>query len=930
MAYNPFSSFRKYQKFWMASILLLCMVTFVLCTGSQGDLSSILVNMFSSRHGTVYAKLDGRSIYHQEFDALKQQRNVANEFMLRAARSSLTKAENILKQETEKGAAGKEGQARKAMMTRLMLVQKDLQIRLLRPRYFDGGVKLEELADFLMWRDIADKLGIELSPETLQEMVFVEVLGRIPLGGNNSAPLFDGYDFRQIQRELHRGFQNVTEAAILQAVKDEFRVRLAQLALMTAQPEALTNPLRGQANEAGHSSAQALLKFKVTVPPMAMSLNQVIPLVDQVRAPLTPLQMWDIYKQKRADYDIAIVPIHVDKFLDQIREPSESELKLFFDENKKTPYDPSAATPGFMIPAQVKVAWIAGDPNSKYYQGLAQTVSQLEMAPPVGWSPAYPALVAAVRYGAGAAAFEVSMARNYEAQKKSIRRQFLADAPITEASLPVLLAHVSKPTPDAVASLIAAAACTDAFAACPVAYRARQYRVHGKELAPLAAAEDRARIDFAAQLAGLSAAPCPLTPLGLLGREEYQERFLPLGAVFSELKKDRESLLAHNWVDVNMIAVKERLEQLQGKETAMNIALRGNQDVQGFIKKYGLEHNETKEFRSPFNIEKAPELAPLRESFDKYRFEVNSIEGRAGKQERLKEGDFPRLFFDNGEPFSVAGGRYIARPWPPTVEVKSDSPNAPVKTIPLFDSAEKPFLFWKIDDKDSRTPDSVQEVRKKVVLAWKMKKAREKFAVQEAAKVAQEIIDSPKKAGVPFGIAVRAEALKLQTSPIYLNNVSDMVPEHEQFTRIYHEFTLPKDMFTYPREDMAKQLLALTKLGKGEKPLKTGYTELDNLNEKLSKEKDFHQIQVLTNKPQDTFYVAVVTAAIGANKMDFAMSLKKSSGFGETDVFVQLAHDEAAKEFRRALTAQLRQQTGYEILADAEARKSFDAIQSAN
>ena len=120
-----------------------------------------------------------------------------------------------------------------------------------------------------------------------------------------------------------------------------------------------------------------------------------------------------------------------------------------------------------------------------------------------------------------------------------------------------------------------------------------------------------------------------------------------------------------------MIAVKERLERLQGKETAMNIALNGTDETEGFIKKYGLEHGANKEFRSPFNIEKDAALAPLLESFEKYRVQVNLAEGRAGKEEHLKEGDFQRLFFDNGEPFSAAGGRYIARPWPPVMEVKS-------------------------------------------------------------------------------------------------------------------------------------------------------------------------------------------------------------------------------------------------------------------
>ena len=46
MAFNPFTTFRKYQKIWMATILLLCMLTFVLCTGAAGRPERILLRLF--------------------------------------------------------------------------------------------------------------------------------------------------------------------------------------------------------------------------------------------------------------------------------------------------------------------------------------------------------------------------------------------------------------------------------------------------------------------------------------------------------------------------------------------------------------------------------------------------------------------------------------------------------------------------------------------------------------------------------------------------------------------------------------------------------------------------------------------------------------------------------------------------------------------
>ena len=36
MAFHPLRTFQKNRRFWMAAILLMCMATFVLCTGIQG------------------------------------------------------------------------------------------------------------------------------------------------------------------------------------------------------------------------------------------------------------------------------------------------------------------------------------------------------------------------------------------------------------------------------------------------------------------------------------------------------------------------------------------------------------------------------------------------------------------------------------------------------------------------------------------------------------------------------------------------------------------------------------------------------------------------------------------------------------------------------------------------------------------------------
>ena len=73
MAFNPFVSFRKNQKIWMPLILLMTMVTFVLCSGTRGDLSDIFLKWFGGHEGSPIAKVGGRNVYRKDLDELKEQ-----------------------------------------------------------------------------------------------------------------------------------------------------------------------------------------------------------------------------------------------------------------------------------------------------------------------------------------------------------------------------------------------------------------------------------------------------------------------------------------------------------------------------------------------------------------------------------------------------------------------------------------------------------------------------------------------------------------------------------------------------------------------------------------------------------------------------------------------------------------------------------------
>src|SRR5262249_9016117 len=150
-------------------------LTFVLCTGTRGDLADWLLRVIGGRHGKVYAKLDGRSIYYEDFEKLKIQRSMINDFMQEANKIVLGRIDQYMKDDTVKLDAAH----RKVMLARLAAVDADLKVRKSRKNYFETGTKLDELVDFMIWKKLADKLDVQLVDETIKFMFDKEVFARV-------------------------------------------------------------------------------------------------------------------------------------------------------------------------------------------------------------------------------------------------------------------------------------------------------------------------------------------------------------------------------------------------------------------------------------------------------------------------------------------------------------------------------------------------------------------------------------------------------------------------------------------------------------------------------------------------------------------------------------------------------------------------------
>jgi hypothetical protein len=80
MAFNPFITFQRNKRFWMAAILIICMITFVFL-GFRGGLDDRIKNWGRASQNMV--QIGGRNYTSQDLHDLKTQRNLANSLMLR-------------------------------------------------------------------------------------------------------------------------------------------------------------------------------------------------------------------------------------------------------------------------------------------------------------------------------------------------------------------------------------------------------------------------------------------------------------------------------------------------------------------------------------------------------------------------------------------------------------------------------------------------------------------------------------------------------------------------------------------------------------------------------------------------------------------------------------------------------------------------------
>lgn len=948
MAFNPFSTFQKNQKFWMAAILMICMVTFVFCTGSRGDVYDAIMRQFRGTGPTV-VRVAGYNLSQFDLTTLRDERNIVNDFM-RAGCDIAVRAidEQMQKVKDQPDPTDKKKlEERQQFLTQRLREKMVLLDRLRRPRYFEGGVKLDDLIEFKLWEGLANRLNIRLLPDDVDLMVRLEFF----------SPRYDLVSPQQLQEAqfIAQRHRDIGAGVMAPAITREFRVRLARLAYEEMRPGYLQGP----------------------VPIPGIPTEQ--------RVPVTLAELWKVYQEKRAEFDVTLIPIHVADFTKEIAKlkgpPPESELEKLFEKYKRNKYDPESPLPSFETPAEVQAEFIMADPTSPIYVAATRATTLLEQMMPVGGCPLQSPLIAAARVGAFSAARLADAETILEGL--SLKKYDLYGGPDLVANdfYWPLAAHLAERDPRAIASYMGHVAASVGMPVLPGASAwagllAVPMTSDAARLEAGYADESKRRLLPSAKVAAAFATGQPLDVVGAALLEFKLERpqfmfamrqgrtLLPLPIIAPELEQTMDSRIAERWASRNLMTVKRMLDRSMKPEAVKRV-------VEDAVPKYNLLHVITKNFYSKYNIDKAPSLAPLREAYDRYYREINWFEKRDLTPERqLKESDFDKLFFGS-EPFTSTT-KYQVRSWPPDIhpnqmqlmnmpgphqiEEPDVSPDVLAdvqkfmhrgkntgEAFRLLDKAQKPALYWRHDDRLAEFPKTLAAAKDRVIAAWETELAREDKALPLAKKIAEEL----KRAEGEFPPSLCARAAHEAGHPeIVLDKIAPLVPKKVGNMimggqRDYFAYQLPKDKIDLPRDDMVKDLLRLYDL-KAPIDAKTGLTggepsfvkELNDINKSLfdavKREKDPKGkfVQILTNKPQTVYYVAVVSRPPVADPKDFqdyVLKFASETQMRPVDTFATRAQELLARDFHPLLIAQLKNDLGFEPISDLdETRKTFD------
>jgi hypothetical protein len=863
MAFNPFHAFRKHQKVFFAALTIICMLTFVMAGGSfaGGDFFSELTRMITGGRGRIpeVAMVYGRKISDRDIQELRQQRRLANDFMLLAASSA---RDNIIKNFQKylpQLDQADQNQLQEILfraqiagfnpndyLNRLPVFLMQLQfidqrmvdakkpveqVNALRQHeavlqrdywlyhtpkddlypdenlYFGGSTSEKGLLDFIIWRHQADRLGIQLTTDDIIKLKQQETL-------YSAAPAW------QILTQVLGGRPNAnTDQTLLRALGDEFRVRMAQAALVGYDP-------------GGH--------------------------LGQVPSLITPYEFWEDYRWNRTELSLKLLPIPVQKFLADVKEqPSEAELRALYEKYRDEEYAPDKETPGFKQPRRIKLEWVSASADSPYYRKQAQ----LYLLSQVAATPVNPFLSLALLD---------SLASEYESLKWV---QFRAPALTVPDFAYAFYDYRYLRSPENVAAtwgqtLGMVGARVSPFATLAAVQSAAVARTE-KEVAPIVARETQRRLPWSSAilvtpkgiqptLAWLGAWQLGWDLVTGIGQHANKvDQYLPMDLVKGQLLQKVQENIANTLLTENLEAFKKQLETIRKEVDSKKLKL---EDAEKRVEKVATEHawahGAMLDLRDQYQMNQdAKVLGPLKEAYLRNpQYNSRDVKGNAFAQ---------TLFFRPGDSWNKFTARDLNAGLAPTTGEK------------------KRYLYWKTEDKVAE-PLSFAQAKPKVEQAWRMEKAR---ALAKAK--AEELAKQTRDTHGDFA-PVLNEASKHYEKVIDLMGVARWVKRspssRADLSTVYQPYKVPEEQIEYP-------------------PAWPNF--VDPLLEDLKERGD---TMVISNRPTDIYYVVALAGRNPPSVRDFYKETPQNR-----NLLLAQMEIERQKKYRKEFIAQLQNEANLSI-----------------
>jgi hypothetical protein len=782
MAFNPFHTFRKYQRPLIAALAIFCMIMFVASSGlggRGGDAIYQIMGLFGVTRGkgNLVATLHGRKVTEGDLAELRRDRELASGFLFEVVQRGAAEKLLRMQKDIEDNQKNKDAPPPNPEISRTVglwsfilrqgmgqiprrnlhefakeslrnVQQQAMLMRTLRPEnmktfddlsrvlafemwftdpirnpksyYFGGTADPADLLDFILWEQQADRLGVTVTETDVLNALDHES-GDLGLFASPRATLNVEPLAMQYIAASGSSTRGATLDQLLHALIREFRFTMTQDVII--------------GTEGGARAARPQNELP------------------QIPAVGTPRDFLEWFRERRTTLRVAVQPVPVSKFLEQVtKTPSEATLTDFYEAYKGVVPAPDKMAVGFKEARRVRVETVSARPDSDFYKKAARDEIAANLAAPLFAAPfghvspaAFTQVMDSERISAAYSNYAGEI-RSDVARGCAVPFDFTDRRPLfsTVAALTI------GATPGALLTAASTANAEDTV------YRLGLAKVAGSLLPAGAGAQ-------------------PLAAIGL--PFPYEDRVLPFNEVqdlvLSKVIAEQAPALVNKKLD-DFVTELGKLKNRPAEAEAY---------VAKSIKEFGLSHSIMAEPANAYQLDSDPGLQGLKSLVDRETI----TETRSGPDTPLS------LLVTSGI------GVYEPQRYPPG----------------RFSFVNEPYVWWRVKDLPAHER-SFGQIRSEVAQSWRFEQARN-LAAAEAECIAAAVkknVEANKSA---------AEAVKVLRSfsptlgpDFELNDVARLLPVSTPDAgqgQPYVAYSVPVDRIKYPRPDFVDRLMTLKQPG---------------------------------------------------------------------------------------------------------------------